>query len=287
MPPSFNRSAYLPAAPRLFDPDQSWSKGPYRYFLDTKRRICKQVPVDLQLQLTTEPRFFRMQPAVIEQVVADTAAVQRQLDAPRLRRAYYRFRNRAPWYRLAARACVTLALVAITIAVYPWVPEAQWRLQQAIAPAPTQTAISSAQSFTQPAPTTQNRLVIPKIGVDTAVLAGADLSVLDTAEGVWNQKGQVGEGNYVLAGHRFKYLPPNTTTLYNLDKLEVGDVAMVDHEGTRRTYQVQSKQVVPASQVSVLNQTNNHQLTIYTCNDVRETQRIVVVATPIQTPAKP
>ncbi|TAK88844.1 sortase [Patescibacteria group bacterium] len=287
MQPSFSRSAYLQSPPSLFSPDQTWEKGPYRYFLDSRNKVCKQVPIDLQLQLTSEPRFFKLQPDSVQQVLADTAAVQRQFNAEHLRAAYSHWRRHLGRYRWVVRASLVATFLAAAIALYPWVPEVQYRVGHMIAPSQPATAVQPSPTFTQAAPTTQNRLVIPKIGVDTAVLAGADLTVLDRAEGVWNQTGSVDSGNYVLAGHRFKYLPPNTTTLYNLDKLEVGDLILVDNQGTRRQYAVQAKRVVPRTEVAVLNQTATPQLTIYTCNDVRETQRIVVVATPVAVTPKP
>lgn len=282
--PTSSKPVYLAGPPALFRPDQTWAKGPYRYFLDSRRRVCKQVPIDLQLQLTSEARYFKMKPGVVEQVAADVAATQREIHAGRLRGAYQQLRRRTGRYKVLARLFVAGSFVAVVMIAYPWVPEAQYRLQQALNPPTALPAVETANSFTQPAPTTQSRVVIPKIGVDSAILEAPDLSILDRAEGVWHQTGSLSKGNYVLAGHRFKYLPPNSTTLYNLDKLEVGDIALVDHEGTRRTYRVQSKRVVPASAVSVLDQTPGQQLTIYTCNDVRETERIVIVATPAQTP---
>lgn len=280
---TFSKSVYLATPPNPFRPDKTWSKGPYRYFLDSKKRICKQVPIDLQLQLTSEPRYFKMEPEVVKQVVADTQATQRGMRAQRLRSAYASVRKQAARYRVLGGVFAAVAAGAVVFAAYPWVPEVQYRLQQAVNPPAPQPAVD-AIAFTQPAPTKQNRLIIPKIGVDTAVLEGPDLTVLDRAEGVWHQTGNLDKGNYVLAGHRFKYMPPNTTTLYNLDKLQAGDVVTVDNDGTRRQYKVESKRVVEASEVSVLNQTGRQQLTIYTCNDVRETQRIVIVATPVQAP---
>lgn len=278
---TFSKSVYLATPPSPFRPDKTWSKGPYRYFLDSKKRICKQVPIDLQLQLTSEPRYFKMQPEVVKQVVADTQATQRVMRAQRLRSVYASVRKQAVRYRVLGSMCAAVAVGAVVFAAYPWVPEVQYHLQQVVNPPAPQPAVNTV-AFTQPAPTKQNRLVIPKVGVDTAVLEGPDLTVLDRAEGVWRQTGNLDKGNYVLAGHRFKYMPPNATTLYNLDKLEVGDVAMVDSDGVRRHYRVESKRVVEATEVSVLNQTPRQQLTIYTCNDVRETQRIVVVAIPVQ-----
>jgi LPXTG-site transpeptidase (sortase) family protein len=123
-------------------------------------------------------------------------------------------------------------------------------------------------------------LVIPQIGVDTPIVQGHDVDILDREEGVWNQAGTPGVGNFVLAGHRFKYVPPNTATLYNLNKLSEGDEIIVWWKGKKHSYQVQKTFSVKRDAVDILNPTENEQLTLYTCEDIDTTKRLVVIALP-------
>jgi LPXTG-site transpeptidase (sortase) family protein len=125
-----------------------------------------------------------------------------------------------------------------------------------------------------------NRVVIPKIGVDTAILEGPSLAVLNKSEGVWHQKGRIKDDNFVLSGHRFKYLPPNSSTLYNLSKIEVGDTILVDWYGTRYIYTVSETKRIKQNETNILNTSSSSQVTIYTCYDKRQTERIVVIAKP-------
>jgi len=74
----------------------------------------------------------------------------------------------------------------------------------------------------QEADSLENRLVIPKIGVDSEILEGSSLDVLLTKEGVWREPYDSTpdqDGNVMIAGHRFQYLPPNTHTFYNLEEV--------------------------------------------------------------------
>lgn len=128
-----------------------------------------------------------------------------------------------------------------------------------------------------------NRLVIPKASVDTPIVEGTDIGVLNTTEGVLREsfgKTPLQKGNMTLAGHRFQYLPPNMTTLYNLDMLTEGDNILVFWEGKVYTYQVYSVFEVTPDRVDILNDSNiEHELTIYTCTPIyTSTHRLVVKA---------
>jgi LPXTG-site transpeptidase (sortase) family protein len=110
------------------------------------------------------------------------------------------------------------------------------------------------------------------------------LKILNQVEGVWHQTGNLTNGNFVLAGHRFRYLPPNTSTLYNLNKLKAGDLIAVDWLGKRTVYRVTQMEVVPATDVMLLNPTSTPRLTLYSCNDIQQTQRVVALAQPLPKP---
>jgi LPXTG-site transpeptidase (sortase) family protein len=124
------------------------------------------------------------------------------------------------------------------------------------------------------------RLVIHLIDVDSQIVEGDEVGVLDNQEGVWLQAGQVGTTSVVIAGHRFKYLPPNRTTLYNLDKLKNGDALAIYWDGVKYLYTVDSIFEVSKDDISILNPTNDGALIIYTCSDETLLKRIVVKAIP-------
>jgi sortase A len=173
-----------------------------------------------------------------------------------------------------------LAVIALAVIGYPWLPAIQYQIFSHTPAAQPETIRKVATER----PIDGNRVIIPKIGVDTPILEGSSLDVLNAQEGVWHQTGGQGFGNFVLAGHRFKYLPPNTSTLYSLDKLEPGDTIAVDWAGQRTIYQVEKLKTIGADDVSILNPTLTPKLTIYTCTDKKQTQRTVAIAVPLQNP---
>ena len=124
------------------------------------------------------------------------------------------------------------------------------------------------------------RLVIPLIDVDSQIVEGDEVGVLDSQEGVWLQAGQVGTTSVVIAGHRFKYLPPNRTTLYNLDKLKEDDLIAIYWDGQKYIYAVKSQYEVSKDDISILNPTDDNALIIYTCVDDSLQKRLVVKALP-------
>jgi len=103
------------------------------------------------------------------------------------------------------------------------------------------------------------------------------------------------EGNVAIFGHssgvwweigNYKFV----FTL--LDKLKPGDKVFIDYKGTRYIYRVTDSTVVPPTDVAVLNQTNNHTLTLITCTPVgTSTNRLIVhaiqyVPAPVDNPAQ-
>jgi LPXTG-site transpeptidase (sortase) family protein len=132
-----------------------------------------------------------------------------------------------------------------------------------------------------------HRLVIPKIGVDTAIVEGSNLEVLDRVEGAWREPGSstpLSSGNMVIAGHRFQYLPPNTTTFYHLNKLASGDKILVywkeDGEIKDYIYEIYNIQVVEptAYEVRFPNPEYEKEITLYTCGpEVGERDKRIVV----------
>ncbi len=146
--------------------------------------------------------------------------------------------------------------------------------------------VSSAQSAASvnPLPSqekeTGNWLVIEKVGIKAALREGSDIGVLDREEGAWHQAGIVGQDNFVVAGHRFQFLPPNTHTFFNLDKVVPGDVLTVWWEGQRFDFRVYQIRTVDNTDTAILLPGEQPRLTLYTCTDSSLQKRLVILAQP-------
>lgn len=136
-----------------------------------------------------------------------------------------------------------------------------------------------------------NRLYVPKIGVDVAIVVGVNDKTLEG--GAWHRVPQNGDpikgGNFVLAAHRFNLgLTPDQTRakspFYHIEKLEQGDQIFVDYNGTRYAYSVTKRYKVASTEVSIEAMTNTARMTMYSC-DLRgpDAGREVVEAQPVGT----
>lgn len=118
-----------------------------------------------------------------------------------------------------------------------------------------------------------DRLYIPHIGVDVAVVTGDDASVLE--RGAWHRKPENGNpaqgGNFVLSAHRFQmgWTPQETivkSPFYHIDKLTTGDLLYVDYQKTRYTYAVTRTYSVEPDRVEIESPSEKAKLTLYTCS---------------------
>lgn len=285
-------------APRKFQAKESWVEGDFVVRYDPDLGVVKRTPVtrgtsvgtmyfEVQ-QLTSQPKRKSLFTKKSKHIKPSAQSVQKtrlqaKSVAPKpktvVRSSVVKTnpkKQRVTTKRFAIASIAVVAAVAIGVLLYPVFPEISYRIYSTTPAAKADAAKTSPQDK----PIDGNRLWIPKIGVDTPILEGSDLTILDSEEGVWHQTGGYGYGNFVLAGHRFKYLPPNTSTLYNLDKLEKGDTLAVDWNGKREIFEVEKKLKVGAKDISILNPTFQQTITIYTCSDEQETERIVIRAKP-------
>lgn len=132
-------------------------------------------------------------------------------------------------------------------------------------------------SRTRPA---DNRLVIPKIGVNLPIVEGQE-SEAALWKGAWriadSSTPKIG-GNTVLSAHRFRYRPPSNLTLYLLDKVKRGDIMIVYWEGKEYDYRVSETKIVPRENTDIAEPTLTDQLTVFTCHPLFSTkERLVVV----------
>lgn len=128
-----------------------------------------------------------------------------------------------------------------------------------------------------------NRLVIPKIGVDVAIVEGANQDVA-LNQGIWHIPGTSSPdrgSNTVLSGHRFRFLS-GPRTLYLLDRMEKGDPIIVYWQGKEYDYVITGTRIVKPNQVEILDPSTKSRLTIFTCSPLFTTkERLVLIAKPI------
>ncbi len=128
-----------------------------------------------------------------------------------------------------------------------------------------------------------NRLIIPKIGVNAPIVEAKSARV-GLNRGAWhlpNTSDPTQGGNMVITGHRFKYLPPNNTTFYLLDKLAVGDKISVIWRQKPYYYEVEKIKIVAANDQSIIQPTTEPTLTLFTCQPLySQKQRLVIIARP-------
>lgn len=166
--------------------------------------------------------------------------------------------------------------LAIYILVTPFLPDAQYQITKTIA-----AAVPSLKQTTPEALPSENRLVIPEIGVNAPILESESPAILD--QGIWRRPNtstpDVG-GNTVLVGHRFMYTS-GPTTFYLLPKLQVGDSITVYWNHAKYSYLVKSIEVVQPTAIEVEAPSTEPLLTLYTCTPLwNPTQRFVIRATP-------
>lgn len=202
------------------------------------------------------------------------------------------------WRRRSRRTRIALSIASIGLGlIIVAIPFAPWIIFHLVRPDPVLPYASRLASNTELLPEVKNRqdnanlptpdddrLVIPKIGVDNAIVEGRDERAL--WRGIWRFPASSTPdrgGNTVLTGHRFQYLA-GPRTLYLLDQMQVGDVIIVYWKGQEYDYRIAERKIVNPDAVEILDDTSDPRLTIFTCTPVFSTkQRLVLIATPITT----
>lgn len=117
-----------------------------------------------------------------------------------------------------------------------------------------------------------DRLYIPQIGLDVAIVEGTDESVLH--KGAWHRQPQHGNpeigGNFILSAHRFQLgrTPQGThkkSPFYAINKLEPGHRIWVDYHNLRYEYVVNRRYSVKPSQIEIEAPSAVPKLTLYSC----------------------
>ncbi len=146
----------------------------------------------------------------------------------------------------------------------------------------------SAKQLPKPA---ENRVYIPKIGVNVPLLTGGAEAL---EKGAWHRFPERGDpiegGNFIVSAHRFSLAatPGQTrqkSPFYHIDKLSVGDQIIFDFNGRRYGYEITTHEEVKPAQVEIEAQISSSQparLTLYTCTLKGETDgREVFFAKPL------
>ena len=141
---------------------------------------------------------------------------------------------------------------------------------------------------TRPAPTTTTlpaipasgewigTIRIPKIGLDKIFVEGTGRDDLKKGPGHYPATPLPGQvGNAAIAGHRTTYGQP----FFDLDQLEPGDQIITTSVVGEYTYEVREKLVVAPTDVYVVDNTDDAQLTLTTCNPkFSASERLVIKA---------
>ena len=139
-----------------------------------------------------------------------------------------------------------------------------------------------------PAPTAKdNRIVIPKIGVNIHYASGT-AALNAGAEWRYPERGNPEKGgNFIIAAHRLTIQPTPWATVekspfYNIDKLAIGDKIIIDYSGTRYGYNISKIFNVTPNQVEIEAPSETPELTLYSCDITGSaTGRVVIVAEPM------
>lgn len=117
---------------------------------------------------------------------------------------------------------------------------------------------------------------IPELGIKVPVLEGTDNEKLAVAAGHFPGTGELGKGNYCIAGHN--------STIYaeifnDLDQIKIGDELYLINADSNRTpykYIVTEYKVVDPHALEVLNDYGDDRVTIISCTDDGNFRQVVV-----------
>lgn len=177
---------------------------------------------------------------------------------------------------LSLISCILL-LIGVYITYSVFYPEIYYQrnLKNALQPPQEVQSVSTASAIT-PTPDQEiypDKLIIPKIGVDMEL--GTDPKSLDTAGWITNLYPD--NSPMVIAAHRFGWIGmPNdrkiSHTLYNIDKLNVGDEMIVQWNRKKQIFKV--KDIIEADNNPAI---KDGEILIYTCKFLRSDVRVFVV----------
>lgn len=129
--------------------------------------------------------------------------------------------------------------------------------------------------------TSPNRVIIAKIGVNAPIIdsANGDYALSKGAWRIPESSTPDTGGNTVITGHRFKYLPPSNLTFYLFHELEAGDTVLIIWHEKKYYYKVKEIKTIAAHDLSILKQTKEQVLTMFTCAPIySQKNRLAVIS---------
>lgn len=170
---------------------------------------------------------------------------------------------------------LTVVVLALYIFVWPFLPALSWWTKYD-APVISHKPVTTVAA-NQPVPQ-QNTLIIPSLNMRQEVFDGPTQHTL--SKGVWHLPGNSSPnigGNTIMAAHRFTY--SGKATFYYLDKINMSDPITLYWQGKRYDYIVTAINVVPPTNTSLITQTTDPTLTLYTCTPLWSAKdRLVITA---------
>lgn len=115
---------------------------------------------------------------------------------------------------------------------------------------------------------------IPELKIKAPVLEGTDNEILSKAAGHFPDTGELGSGNYCIAGHSSVIYKEYFNNLKNVSKGM--KICLLDSDKNRFTYTVADSFVVEPSETWVLGDFGDDRVTLVTCTDDGTRRQIVV-----------
>lgn len=117
---------------------------------------------------------------------------------------------------------------------------------------------------------------IPALDIKVPVLEGTENKNLAVSAGHFPDTGEVGSGNYCIAGHN--------STIYaeifnDLDKIQLGDEMLltdIDEKRTTYTYIVTEYKIVEPTAVGILQDFGDDRITVVSCTDDGKYRQVVI-----------
>lgn len=122
------------------------------------------------------------------------------------------------------------------------------------------------------------KLLIDSINVKGDIFQGRDSNTMD--KGFWHFPTSVypgQRGNSVIIGHRYLKMPPARDTFFNLDKVKRGDTISILQDGANYNYIVSEIRIVESNDISVIQDSDEYQLTLITCTPLWSSEKRLVV----------
>jgi len=120
-------------------------------------------------------------------------------------------------------------------------------------------------------------VAIPEVGINLPIFKGLGNTELTYGAGTMKENQVMGGGNYALASHHVFGLTGSSQMLFSpLENVKTGMKIYLTDKETVYTYVVTSIESVAPSQVAVIDDTEETEVTLVTCTDAEATSRTIV-----------